>query len=91
MLPNHPPLVIAEQFGTLESLFPGRIDLGVGVVGREAEPRAVAHRLEHRLLDLDVEGVAELVWLGLIRALVAEPALLDWRRHWPKRSRPDMI
>jgi luciferase family oxidoreductase group 1 len=30
MLPNHPPLVIAEQFGTLESLFPGRIDLGVG-------------------------------------------------------------
>jgi luciferase family oxidoreductase group 1 len=30
MLPNHAPLVIAEQFGTLESLFPGRIDLGVG-------------------------------------------------------------
>jgi luciferase family oxidoreductase group 1 len=30
MLPNHSPLVIAEQFGTLENLFPGRIDLGVG-------------------------------------------------------------
>src|SRR5687767_15956644 len=30
MLPNHPPLVIAEQFGTLEALFPGRIDLGLG-------------------------------------------------------------
>jgi luciferase family oxidoreductase group 1 len=30
MLPNHAPLVIAEQFGTLESLYPGRIDLGVG-------------------------------------------------------------
>lgn len=30
MLPNHSPIVIAEQFGTLESLFPGRIDLGVG-------------------------------------------------------------
>ncbi len=30
MLPNHPPLVIAEQFGTLESLYPGRIDLGLG-------------------------------------------------------------
>lgn len=30
MLPNHSPLVIAEQFGTLESLFPGRIDLAVG-------------------------------------------------------------
>lgn len=30
MLPNHSPLVIAEQFGTLDALFPGRIDLGVG-------------------------------------------------------------
>src|SRR3954462_6360244 len=30
MLPNHAPLVIAEQFGTLESIFPGRIDLGLG-------------------------------------------------------------
>src|ERR1700748_3803874 len=30
MLPNHSPLVIAEQFGTLEALFPGRIDLGLG-------------------------------------------------------------
>ena len=30
MLPNHSPLVIAEQFGTLAALFPGRIDLGVG-------------------------------------------------------------
>jgi len=30
MLPNHSPLVIAEQFGTLESLYPGRIDLGLG-------------------------------------------------------------
>jgi luciferase family oxidoreductase group 1 len=30
MLPNHPPLIIAEQFGTLASLYPGRIDLGLG-------------------------------------------------------------
>jgi luciferase family oxidoreductase group 1 len=30
MLPNHAPLVIAEQFGTLETIYPGRIDLGVG-------------------------------------------------------------
>ncbi len=35
MLPNHAPLVIAEQFGTLESLYPGRIDLGLG---RAPEP-----------------------------------------------------
>ena len=30
MLPNHSPLVIAEQFGTLATLYPGRIDLGLG-------------------------------------------------------------
>ncbi len=30
MLPNHAPIVIAEQFGTLEALYPGRIDLGLG-------------------------------------------------------------
>ena len=38
MLPNHSPLVIAEQFGTLESLYPGRIDLGLGrAPGTDAE------------------------------------------------------
>src|SRR6201998_2351446 len=30
MLPNHAPLAIAEQFGTLEALYPGRVDLGLG-------------------------------------------------------------
>src|SRR3954454_8332825 len=30
MLPNHAPLIIAEQFGTLETLYPGRVDLGLG-------------------------------------------------------------
>src|ERR1700749_2362634 len=30
MLPNHSPLVVAEQFGTLDALYPGRIDLGLG-------------------------------------------------------------
>src|SRR6202451_4547009 len=30
MLPNHAPLIVAEQFGTLEALYPGRIDLGLG-------------------------------------------------------------
>ena len=32
MLPNHAPLIIAEQFGTLESLYPGRIDLGLALM-----------------------------------------------------------
>lgn len=33
ILPNHPPLTVAEQFGTLQALFPGRIDLGIGRAG----------------------------------------------------------
>ena len=32
MLPNHAPLVVAEQFGTLETLFPQRVDLGLDVL-----------------------------------------------------------
>ena len=43
MLPNHPPLVIAEQFGTLESLHPGRIDLGLGRA--PGSDRATMHAL----------------------------------------------
>ncbi len=47
MLPNHAPLVIAEQFGTLASLFPGRIDLGVGRApgGDPLAARALRRRL----------------------------------------------
>ena len=51
MLPNHSPLVIAEQFGTLESLFPGRIDLGVGRApgGDSAAARALPENSVCRL------------------------------------------
>lgn len=44
MLPNHAPLVIAEQFGTLESLFPGRIDLGLGRAPGSDQPASRALR-----------------------------------------------
>ncbi|WP_444679228.1 LLM class flavin-dependent oxidoreductase [Halomonas sp. E19] len=45
MLPNHPPLVIAEQFGTLATLFPGRIDLGLGrAPGSDAATMAALRR-----------------------------------------------
>jgi luciferase family oxidoreductase group 1 len=50
MLPNHSPLVIAEQFGTLESLFPGRIDLGLG---RAPGSDQVTARAMRRNLDTD--------------------------------------
>ncbi len=48
MLPNHSPLVIAEQFGTLESLFPGRIDLGLGRAPGTDQVTAMAIRGEQR-------------------------------------------
>jgi luciferase family oxidoreductase group 1 len=48
MLPNHAPLIIAEQFGTLESLYPGRIDLGLGRApgGDRAIARAIRRGLD---------------------------------------------
>jgi luciferase family oxidoreductase group 1 len=51
MLPNHAPLQIAEQFGTLESLFPGRIDLGLGRAPGTDQAAAYALR---RNLNADV-------------------------------------
>ena len=52
MLPNHAPLVIAEQFGTLESLFPGRIDLGLGRA--PGADQLTAHALRRTLAgDID--------------------------------------
>jgi len=53
MLPNHSPLVIAEQFGTLESLYPGRIDLGLG---RAPGSDQVAARALRRNLDTDPDA-----------------------------------
>src|SRR5690349_13648899 len=52
MLPNHSPLVIAEQFGTLEALFPGRIDLGLGRAPGSDQTTARALR---RALNSDPE------------------------------------
>src|ERR1700753_2245860 len=49
MLPNHAPLVIAEQFGTLESLYPGRIDLGLGRA--PGTDRVTAHALRRHLAE----------------------------------------
>ena len=45
MLPNHAPLVIAEQFGTLASLYPHRIDLGLGRAPGSTRPRAPRRNL----------------------------------------------
>ncbi|MFT9846318.1 LLM class flavin-dependent oxidoreductase [Aneurinibacillus sp. REN35] len=61
MLPNHAPLVIAEQFGTLESLFPGRIDLGLGRAPGTDQITAHALRRDRRSDGHDFpEQLAEL-------------------------------
>jgi luciferase family oxidoreductase group 1 len=62
MLPNHAPLVIAEQFGTLESLYPGRIDLGLGrAPGTDAlTMRALRRAVTAAGADTFPQDVAEL-------------------------------
>lgn len=56
MLSNHAPIVIAEQFGTLESLYPGRIDLGLGRAPGTDRPATLALR---RTLETDGEEFPE--------------------------------
>jgi luciferase family oxidoreductase group 1 len=62
MLPNHAPLVIAEQFGTLASLFPGRIDLGLGRAPGSDQLTIRALRRYHSAADSFPNDVAELMY-----------------------------
>ena len=65
MLPNHAPLQIAEQFGTLATLFPGRIDLGLGRAPGTDGATAQALRRYHAGADRFPEDVVELIqYLG---------------------------
>ncbi len=60
MLPNHSPLVIAEQFGTLESLYPGRIDLGLGRAPGTDQRTLRALRRDPAVADNFPQDVVEL-------------------------------
>jgi luciferase family oxidoreductase group 1 len=60
MLPNHSPLVIAEQFGTIEALYPGRIDLGVGRAPGTDQRTVRALRRDPRSSDNFPQDVLEL-------------------------------
>ncbi|WP_121063773.1 LLM class flavin-dependent oxidoreductase [Chachezhania antarctica] len=65
MLPNHPPLVIAEQFGTLDAMYPGRIDLGLGRAPGTDQATAQALRRYFQSADRFPDDVAELLgYLG---------------------------
>ncbi|MGZ4688131.1 MAG: LLM class flavin-dependent oxidoreductase [Acidimicrobiia bacterium] len=86
MLPNHSPLVVAEQFGTLEALHPGRIDLGIG---RAPGTDPVTARALRRARDLDVDTFPDDV-VELIRYLmdsegpVGHPASIPGRGYLPE-------
>jgi luciferase family oxidoreductase group 1 len=60
MLPNHSPLVIAEQFGTLECLYPGRIDLGLGRAPGTDQRTLLALRRDQGAADAFPHDVVEL-------------------------------
>ncbi|MEJ8572158.1 LLM class flavin-dependent oxidoreductase [Microbaculum marinum] len=66
MLPNHAPLTVAENFRTLEALFPGRIDLGLGRAPGTDQPAMVAlrRRMEGAQADDFVERLQELIAFG---------------------------
>ena len=61
MLPNHAPLQVAEQFGTLASLYPGRIDLGLGRAPGTDQPTAKALRRYFDSADAFPRDVQELL------------------------------
>jgi len=63
MLPNHAPLVIAEQFGTLDALYPGRIDLGLGRAPGTDQATLRALRRDHTAADTFPSDVQELLAL----------------------------
>jgi luciferase family oxidoreductase group 1 len=60
MLPNHSPLVIAEQFGTLEAMYPGRIDLGLGRAPGSDQNTTYALRRDPRTAEAFPQDVLEL-------------------------------
>src|SRR5258705_1739578 len=77
MLPNHAPLVVAEQFGTLEALYPGRIDLGLGrAPGSDFQTMRALRRDLHQTGDEFPELLAELqTYLGPPRPAQAVKAI----------------
>jgi luciferase family oxidoreductase group 1 len=73
MLPNHAPLVIAEQFGTLAALYPGRIDLGLGRAPGTDQRTMRALRRDYHSADTFPQDVQEL--LGYFRAATPDQAI----------------
>jgi alkanesulfonate monooxygenase SsuD/methylene tetrahydromethanopterin reductase-like flavin-dependent oxidoreductase (luciferase family) len=87
MLPNHSPIVIAEQFGTLESLYPGRIDLGLGRAPGTDQRTLRALRRDATSADNFPHDVRELqAFLGPLQPGQSVQAV-SW--HWNECSHLD--
>lgn len=85
MLPNHAPLVVAEQFGTLEALYPGRIDLGLGrAPGGDFHTMRALRRDMHQSGDDFPELLNELrTYLGTPQSNQAVKAIPGQNSHVP--------
>jgi luciferase family oxidoreductase group 1 len=82
MLPNHPPLTVAEQFGTLAGLYPGRIDLGIGRA--PGTDQRTAQLLRRGNVD-DIPGEIQLVrafFDGPVEGITAVPAAGNAPEVW---------
>jgi luciferase family oxidoreductase group 1 len=86
MLPNHAPLVIAEQFGTLEALHPGRIDLGLGrAPGTDPATARALRRSQDLSADTFPDDVVELIhYLAPTDQPPAHPAAVPGRGYLPE-------
>jgi luciferase family oxidoreductase group 1 len=80
MLPNHSPLVIAEQFGTLATLHPGRIELGLGRAPGTDQPTVAALRRDVRAADRFPQDVQEL------QAFLSDESLVPGVHAYPGRG-----
>jgi luciferase family oxidoreductase group 1 len=80
MLPNHSPLVIAEQFGTLATLHPGRIELGLGRAPGTDQPTVAALRRDPAAADRFPQDVQEL------QAFLSDESLVPGVHAYPGRG-----
>ena len=86
MLPNHAPLVVAEQFATLEALHPGRIDLGLGrAPGTDPLTARALRRARGMVADTFPDDVVELIgYLAPDENIVVHPRVTPGRGYLPE-------
>jgi len=87
MLPNHSPLVVAEQFATLNTLHPGRIDLGVGRAAGSGGPtvRALRRGAPERDFEFDVTETMDYLADNGRQRVRRPPTAIHHRRHHQNR------